>query len=69
MDTDLLNDPLYVNVLLERTARVHDTITLGSDGFVPLSPWSWTRLLVYSQRQWERLATATLYARLLQRGI
>jgi hypothetical protein len=42
MDTDLLNYPLCVTVLLKRTARVHDTITRESDGLVPLSPWSWT---------------------------
>jgi hypothetical protein len=44
MDTDLLNYPLGVIVLLKKTARVHDTITRESDGLVPLSPWSWTCL-------------------------
>jgi hypothetical protein len=41
MDTDILNYPLFVTVLLKKTARVHDTITRESDGLVPLSPWSW----------------------------
>jgi hypothetical protein len=44
MDTDLLNYPLFVTVLLKKTARVHDTITRESDGLMPLSPWSWTCL-------------------------
>jgi hypothetical protein len=44
MDTDLLNYPLFMTVLLKKTARVHDTITRESDGLVPLSPWSWTCL-------------------------
>jgi hypothetical protein len=44
MDTDLLNYPLCVTVLLKKTARVPDTITRESDGLVPLSPWSWTCL-------------------------
>jgi hypothetical protein len=48
MDTDLLNHPLVVTVLLKKTAKVHDTITRESDGLVPLSPWSWTCLPVYS---------------------
>jgi hypothetical protein len=48
MDTDLLNYPLFMTVLLKKTARVHDTITHESDGLVPLSPWSWTCLPVYS---------------------
>jgi hypothetical protein len=38
MDTDLLNYPLCVTVLLKKTARVHDTIIRESDGLVPLSP-------------------------------
>jgi hypothetical protein len=42
MDTDLLNYPLGVTVLLKKTARAHDTITRESDGLVPLSPWLWT---------------------------
>jgi hypothetical protein len=37
MDTDLLNYPLGVTVLLNKMARVHDTITHESDGLVPLS--------------------------------
>jgi hypothetical protein len=45
MDTDLLNYPLGVTVLLKKTARIHATITRESDGLVPFSPWSWTRLL------------------------
>jgi hypothetical protein len=44
MDTDLLNYPLVVTVLLKKTARVHDTITRESDRLVPLSPRSWTSL-------------------------
>jgi hypothetical protein len=43
MDTDLLNYPLFVTVL-QKTARVHDTITRESDWLVHLSPWSWTCL-------------------------
>jgi hypothetical protein len=46
MDTDLLNYPLGVTVLLKKMARVHDTITRESDGLVPLNPWSWTCLPV-----------------------
>jgi hypothetical protein len=34
MDTDLVNYPLSVTVLLKKTARVHDTITRESDGLV-----------------------------------
>jgi hypothetical protein len=44
MDTDLLNYPLGVTVLLKKKARVHDTITRESDVLMPLSPWSWTCL-------------------------
>jgi hypothetical protein len=44
MDTDLLNYPLGVTVLLKKAARVPDTITRENDGLVPLSPWSWTCL-------------------------
>jgi hypothetical protein len=44
MDTDFLNYPLDVTVLLKKTARVHDAITRESDGLVLLSPWSWTCL-------------------------
>jgi hypothetical protein len=48
MDTDLLNYPLGVTVLLKKTERVHDTITRKSEGLVSLSPWSLTCLPVYS---------------------
>jgi hypothetical protein len=44
MNTDLLNYPLGVTVVLKKTARVHGTITREGDGLVPLSPWSWTSL-------------------------
>jgi hypothetical protein len=63
MDTDLLNDPLCVTVLLTKAAKVHDTTTRESDGLVPLNPWSWTCLPVYSHRQRETVAIPTLYAR------
>jgi hypothetical protein len=55
MDTDLLNYPLGVTVLLKKTARVQDTITRESDGLVPLSPWSWTCLPVCSHTNGKEL--------------
>jgi hypothetical protein len=57
MDTDLLKYLLDVTVLLKKTARVHDTITSESDGLVPLRPWSWTCLPVYSNaKELQRVA-------------
>jgi hypothetical protein len=62
MDTDLLNYPLGVTVLLKKTARVHDTITRESDGLVPLSPGRGRAYRLFAQ-QWEGVATPTIYTR------
>jgi hypothetical protein len=60
MDTDLLNYPLFVTVLLKKTARVHDTITRESDATEPLVVDVLAGLFSH---QWERVATPTIYTR------